>query len=133
MRRFASSFDCFASPQMTDPLPMPTQRELATAHESRARIIAQLHEQAIVTANDLTGRHKAIGAEIAKAARWRQGWSLAVVVGTVLLVLGCIFAGGLTFALALWIPAPWTESEPLSDDTEPAPSAGHGVTRVESE
>ena len=49
---------------MTDPLPMPTQRELATAHERRARIIAQLHEQAIVTANDLPGRHKAIGGMI---------------------------------------------------------------------
>jgi hypothetical protein len=62
---------------MTDPLPMPTQRE-ATAHERRARIIAQLHEQAIVTANDLPGRHKAIGAEIAKAARRRKAEAWAV-------------------------------------------------------
>jgi hypothetical protein len=101
MRRLVSSFDCFASPQMTDPLPMPTQRELATAHERRARIIAQLHEQAIVTANDLPGRHKAIGAEIAKAARRRKAEAWLFVVGTVLLVLGCVFAGGLIVALAL--------------------------------
>jgi hypothetical protein len=40
---------------MSDPPPMPTQRELATAHEGRARIIARLYEQAIATANDLPG------------------------------------------------------------------------------
>jgi hypothetical protein len=100
MRRFASSFDCFASPQMTDPSSMPTQHELATAHERRARIIAQLHEQAIATANDLPGRHKAIGAEIAKGARRRKAEAWMFVVGTVLLALGCIFAGGWIVALA---------------------------------
>ena len=57
-----------------------TQHELATAHERRARIIAQLHQQAIATANDLS----AIKAKIAK-------WLF--IVGTVLLALGCFAAG----------------------------------------
>jgi hypothetical protein len=59
---------------------LPTQHELATAHERRARIIAQLHQQAIATANDLS----AIKAKIAK-------WLF--IVGTVLLALGCFAAG----------------------------------------
>jgi hypothetical protein len=85
---------------MTDPPPMPTQRELATAHERRARIIAQLHEQAIATAN-LWALHKVIGADIVKVGRRRKAKAWFFVVGTVLLVLGCIFAGGWIVALAL--------------------------------
>jgi hypothetical protein len=79
---------------------MPTQRELATADERRARIIAQLHEQAIATAN-LWALHKVIGADIVKAARRRRTEAWFFVVGTVLLVLGCIFVGGWIVALAL--------------------------------
>jgi hypothetical protein len=54
---------------------LPTQRELTTAHEGRARIIAELHKQAIATAIK------------AKIAKW------LFVVGTVLLALGCLAAG----------------------------------------
>jgi len=54
---------------------LPTQRELTTAHEGRARIIAELHKQAIATAIK------------AKIAKW------LFVVGTVLLALGCFAAG----------------------------------------
>jgi hypothetical protein len=54
---------------------LPTQRELTTAHEGRARIIAELHKQAIATAIK------------AKIAKW------LFVVGTVLLALGCLPAG----------------------------------------
>jgi hypothetical protein len=86
---------------MTAPPSMPTQRELPTAHERRARLIAQLHQQAIATANDLPGRHRVIGAKIAKAVRWRKAEAWLFVVGTVLFVLGCIFAGGWIVALAL--------------------------------
>ena len=52
----------------------PTQRGLPpeldrASHERRARLIAQLHRQAIATANDLAVRQKAIKADIAKDAR----------------------------------------------------------------
>ena len=59
---------------------LPTQRGLATAHDRRVRIIAQLQEQAIATVNDLS-------ATKAKIAKW------LFVVGTVLLALGCFAAG----------------------------------------
>ena len=39
------------------------------AHERRARLIAQMHRQAIATANDLGAQHKAIRIGIAKDAR----------------------------------------------------------------
>ena len=69
-----------------------TQREFATAHHRRARIIAQLHQQAIATAN---AQHKTKKPEIAKdAARWQKAEAWAFVVGTVLLALGWIFAIG---------------------------------------
>jgi acyl transferase domain-containing protein len=42
------------------------------AHERRARLIAQLHEQAIAIANDLSAQHKAVRANIAKDARRRK-------------------------------------------------------------
>ena len=32
---------------------MPTQRQVRTAHERRARLIAQMHRQAMETANEL--------------------------------------------------------------------------------
>ena len=43
------------------------------AHERRVRLIAELHEQAIATANDLSARHKAIRADFARDARRRTG------------------------------------------------------------
>ena len=73
---------------------LPTQRELTTAHERRARIIAELHKQAIATANDLSDQHKMIGTAIVKVARWQKAEAWMFVVGTVLLALGCIFAVG---------------------------------------
>ena len=52
----------------TVPTPSQVDRVLAT-YERRARLIAQLHEQAIKKANDLSAQHKAIRAGIAKDAR----------------------------------------------------------------
>ena len=51
----------------------PTQRGLPPeldriAHERRARLTAQLHRQAIATANDMSARQKAIEAGIAQDA-----------------------------------------------------------------
>jgi hypothetical protein len=54
---------------------LPTQRELVTAHERRARIITQLHQQTIASATK------------AKIVKW------LFVVGTALLALVCFAAG----------------------------------------
>jgi hypothetical protein len=54
---------------------LPTQREFVTAHERRARIIAQLHQQTIASATK------------AKIVKW------LFVVGTALLSLVCFAAG----------------------------------------
>ena len=83
----------------------PTQREpppkldrVLAAHERRARLIAQLHEQAIAAAGDLSAQHKAIGALIAKDVQRRkaEAWFCT---GAFLLALGCIVAVGCVFAI----------------------------------
>ena len=73
---------------------LPTQRELTTAHERRARTIAELHKHAIAKANDLSDQHKMIGTAIVKAARWQKAEAWLFVVGTVSLALGCVFTIG---------------------------------------
>jgi acyl transferase domain-containing protein len=52
--------------------PPPKLDRVLSAHERRARLIAQLHEQAIAIANDLSAQHKAVRANIAKDARRRK-------------------------------------------------------------
>jgi hypothetical protein len=71
---------------------MLTQRQVRTAHERRARLIAQLHEQAIKEANDLSARHKAIRVDFAKDARRRKASARLFSAGAFLLALGCIVA-----------------------------------------
>jgi hypothetical protein len=82
----------------------PTQREpplkldrVLAAHERRARLIAQLHQQAIATANDLSAQHKAISAGIAKddGRRKADAWLCAA---AFLLTLGGIVAAGCILA-----------------------------------
>ena len=51
--------------------PPPKLDRVLAAHERRARLIAQLHEQAIATANDPSARQNAIK-EITKDARRRK-------------------------------------------------------------
>ena len=80
--------------------PLKLDRVLA-AHERRARLIAQLHEQAIAAASDLSARHNAIGAGIAKDARRRKAEVLLFSAGAFLLALGCIVAVGCIFAICL--------------------------------
>src|ERR1700722_13607252 len=58
----------------------------------RARLIAQLHEQAIKKANDLSARHKAIRVDFAKDARRRKASARLFSAGAFLLALGCIVA-----------------------------------------
>ena len=79
----------------------PKLDRVLAAHERRARLIAQLHEQAIATANDLSAQHKAIRADIAKDARRRKVEAWVFSAGAFLLALGCIVAGGCI--LAVWL------------------------------
>ena len=51
---------------------MPRQRQVRTAHERRAQLIAQMHRQAMETANELLTQHTAIEASLAKAANLRM-------------------------------------------------------------
>jgi hypothetical protein len=52
--------------------PQPKLDRVLAAHERRARIIAQLHEQAIAAASDFAAQHKAIRADIAEDAGRRK-------------------------------------------------------------
>jgi type VI protein secretion system component VasF len=75
----------------------PTHRGLPpeldrTSHERRARLIAQLHRQAIATANDLAVRQKAIKVDIAKDARRRKIEAWLFVAGAIIVALGAVLA-----------------------------------------
>jgi hypothetical protein len=77
----------------------PTQRELRSefdrilaAHERRARLITQLHRQAIATANDLSPRQKTIEAGIAKDPRRRKTEAWLIAAGAIFVALGCLLA-----------------------------------------
>jgi hypothetical protein len=80
--------------------PTPKLDRVLAAHERRARIIAQLHEQAIATTNDLSAQHEAIRAGTAKDDRRQkpESWFCA---GSFLLALGCIVAVGCVLAVLL--------------------------------
>jgi hypothetical protein len=79
--------------------PPPTLDRVLAAHQRRARIIAQLHEQAIVTASDLSARHKAIRAGTAKNDRRQKAEAWLFSAGAFLLTLGCIVAVGCMLAV----------------------------------
>jgi hypothetical protein len=80
----------------------PTLDRVLAAHARRAQIIAQLHEQAIATTNDLSAQHKAIRALTAKGDGRRKAevWLCA---GAFLLTLcgivavGCILAASVSW------------------------------------
>ena len=48
---------------------IPTQRQVRTAHERRARLIAQMHRQATEAANNLLTQHLAVKASLARLLR----------------------------------------------------------------
>jgi hypothetical protein len=77
--------------------PPPRLDRVLAAHQRRARIIAQLHAQAIATANDLAAERKAIGASTAKDAPHgkTEAWFCA---GAFLLALGGTVAAGCVLA-----------------------------------
>jgi hypothetical protein len=73
----------------------PTQRGLPPeldriAHERRAQLNAQLHRQAIATANDLSARQKAIKAGLAKDVRRRKTAAWLIAAGAFIVALACI-------------------------------------------
>ena len=70
---------------------LPPERD-RIAHERRARLIAQMHRQAIATAKDMSARQKAIEAGIAKDARRRKTEARLIAAGAVIVALGCILA-----------------------------------------
>lgn len=75
----------------------PTLDRALTAHQRRARIIAQMREQAIAAADELSAQHQARG-EITTALRRRKIWFVA---GAVVWGLGCIVVLGLIVAKGL--------------------------------
>ena len=70
--------------------PLKLDRVLA-AHERRARLIAQMHRQAMETANNLLNQHQGIAGlvKVPKDARRRRTEAIA---GAVVVALGCILA-----------------------------------------
>jgi hypothetical protein len=86
----------------------PTQREPPTkldhvlaAHERRARLIAQLHTQAVATSRDLAVRRKVRTTGLAEERRHRKAQWLCMIV--FLLALGGIVAVGCILSAAV----PW--------------------------
>ena len=78
--------------------PPPKLDRVLAAHERRARLIAQLHAQAIAAASDLSVQRKAIRAGTAKdAGRGRaEAWFCAG--AFIPLALGCIVTVGCVLA-----------------------------------
>ena len=77
----------------------PTQREpplyldrILAAHERRARLIAQMHRQAMETANNLLNQHTAIEAGFAKVAKDAKRRRTEAIAGALVVALGCILA-----------------------------------------
>jgi len=71
---------------------------VVAAHERRTRLIAQLHEQAVAAAKDLSAQHKGIRAKDARRQR-AEAWLFSA--GAFLLALGCIAAVGCILAICL--------------------------------
>jgi hypothetical protein len=65
----------------------PTQREPLTAHERRAKIIAQLHADAAAIANDWSARQRAIKESVARNSRRQRAVAWQFGAGIVLWIL----------------------------------------------
>ena len=80
---------------MTD---TPTQRKppkldgVLAAHERRARLIAQMHRQAMETANNLLTQQQAIEAGLAKVAKDARRRRTEAIAGALVVALGCVLA-----------------------------------------
>ena len=71
---------------------MPTRRQVRTAHERRARLIAQMHRQAMEAAHNLLNQHQAIEKSLSKVAKDARRRRAKVIAGAFVVALGCILA-----------------------------------------
>ena len=71
---------------------VPTQRQVRTAHKRRARLIAQMHRQAMEAADELLTQYQAIEASLNKVAKDARRRRAKVIAGAVVIALGCILA-----------------------------------------
>jgi hypothetical protein len=71
---------------------METQRQVRTVQERRARLIAQMHRQAMETANNLLTQHRVIEASLAKVAKDARRRRTEAIAGAFVVALGCILA-----------------------------------------
>jgi len=71
---------------------MPTRRQVRTAHERRARLIAQMHRQEMEAAHNLLKQHQAIENSLSKVAKDARRRRAKVIVGAFVVALGCILA-----------------------------------------
>jgi hypothetical protein len=70
---------------------MPKQDDLVEAHQRRARIIADLHQQAIATAHEQSEQLKDIGPQIAEALRRYKTKRCLFVTGIIFWALAILF------------------------------------------
>jgi hypothetical protein len=82
--------------------PPPRLDRALAAHQRRARIIAQLHAQAIVTANDLAAQRKAIRANTAKDAAHGKAEAWFGAVAFLLALSGIVAVGCALAAMVPW-------------------------------
>jgi hypothetical protein len=71
---------------------MPTRRQVRTAHERRARLIAQMHRQAMEASHNLLNQHQAIENSLSKVAKDARRRRAKVIAGAFVVALGCILA-----------------------------------------
>ena len=77
----------------------PTQREpppkldrVLAAHERRARLIAQMHRQAMEIANNLLTQQQAVEAGLAKVTKDARHRRTEAIAGALVVALGCVLA-----------------------------------------
>ena len=71
---------------------IPTQRQVRTAHKHRARLIAQMHRQAMEAADELLTQHHAIEESLNKIAEHARRRRITAITGALVVALGCIVA-----------------------------------------
>jgi len=69
----------------------PAQHQGLTAYERRARVIAQLRERALVRAESLATRPKAIPGKTRKSVRWQEPAVWFLIGGTLFWGACCVF------------------------------------------
>jgi len=68
---------------------IPTHRQVRTAHKRRARLIAQMHRQAMEAADELLTQHHAIEESLNKIAEHARRRRITAITGALVVALGC--------------------------------------------